>query len=156
MVKLVRKEQSSNFLRIYYNASVRYNHKIVWAWLRLTCEKTKKKSREEVEGQLLKPLSRFYHFLNIASLLVIWLFAEFFMAFYHHFIERSDSIPIWMIFVAVLFSATLGNVTILALIKLFYFLYVKNIQDAFEEARSLSPPIFVPKVKAKEKQVPFI
>ena len=155
MVKLVRKEQSSNFLRIYYNASVRYNHKIVWAWMRVTCEKTKKRRREEVEGQLLKPLSRFYHFLNIASLLVIWLFVEFFMAFYHHFIERSDSIPVWMMLVAVLFSATLGNITILTLIKLFYYLYVKNIETAFEEAKKLLPPIFVPKVKSKE-QAPLI
>ena len=78
------------------------------------------------------------------------------MAFYHHFIERSDSIPIWMMLVAVLFSATAGNITILGLIKLFYYLYVKNIQEAFEQAKSLQPPIFVPKVKAKEEAAPFI
>ena len=149
VIKLVKKEQSWNFLSIYWNLSIKYNHSLVWLIQLIFCLKKKKKQRGETDFELLKPLSRFYHFINCWTLLLIWWLANFLIAIYWE-ISKQSSIPIYYAILIVVLTAFIGNIAIMISIRALYAVYIKNITDAFETGNKLKPPKFHPKLKKKQ------
>lgn len=148
IIKLVKKTQSKNFCWIYWNLSVKYNHTLVWIWQLITCAKWRKKARQETEFELLKPLSRFYHFINAWNLLLIWWIATFIIAIYRE-VSSSSTISIGFAVAIVIIAIILGDIAILGSIKALYAVYMKNIWDAFELGDKLAPPRFHPVIWSK-------
>ncbi len=147
MVKLVKKEQSSAFCQIYYNASVKYNHLFIWVAYKVCCWALGRKEKDN-DCNLLKPLSRFYHFINACTVLFTWLITNcFFIACYWTITLKSDSISVAAIILVILLSSIFECIFILIFIKAFYSLYVKNIQESFENARTQQAPVFIQKKK---------
>ena len=101
----------------------------------------------------MKPLSRFYHFINSVAFLWIWLISNFFIAAYHDLFGRTDSINFGIALLISLTSSVLGSLAIFLTIKMFYSIYVKNIVNAFRESKMMSPPNFHPKYKINKKKV---
>ena len=91
-------------------------------------------------------MSRFYHFINAWTLLLIWWLANFLIAIYRE-ISKKSSVPIGYGVLLVALTAILGNIAIMVSIRALYAVYIKNIKDAFEHGEKLKPPKFHPKVK---------
>ena len=135
---------SLRFKTVYYLTCDKYYHIAIWTYLKLgsLCKKCGKKEEVE-EGEdedkehakhfnLLKPLSRFYHLINLSGVVVIWLIVNCIIAFLVELKNSGESISMMNFLVGVVISTLLGHVLIMVTTKLLHVLYMKNIEDAFE------------------------
>lgn len=143
IIKLVNKTQSKNLCRIYWMLSTKYNHSLVWIWQCVSCAKRRHRAKGETEFELLKPLSRFHHFINSWNLLLIWWISTFIIAIYRE-LASASSISIGIAVVIIIIATLLGNLAIMGCIKALFAVYMKNIRDAFEMGEKLAPPKFHP------------
>ncbi|CAI2368980.1 unnamed protein product [Moneuplotes crassus] len=153
MIKIVVKMNSLRFKTVYWITCDKYYHYAIWVYLELTkcCKKCRKKEENKEDGgeehaknfNLLKPLSRFYHFINITGIVCIWLIVNLIIAVLVKYEKANQGISFSTFLIGVILSTLFGHICIMVITKILHNLYMRNIEDAFSEKK--------PKISLKQK-----
>lgn len=123
----------------------KYYHIAIWVYLNISklCEKCKKKDPKDVKEKqdeehaknfnLLKPLSRFYHLINLSGVVIMWLIVNLVIAVLVKYQHANENISASNFIIGVIVSTLAGHILIMLVTKLLHVLYMKNIEDAFTE-----------------------
>lgn len=146
MIKIVVKMNSLRFKTVYYLTCDKYYHIAIWTYLKLgelckKCRKTEEEPEDEDKEHakhfnLLKPLSRFYHFINLSGIVMIWLVVNCLIAFLVELKNSGESISMANFLIGVIIATLVGHVLIMVITKVLHVLYMKNIEDAFEDQQT--------------------
>ena len=148
MIKIVVKMNSLRFRTVYWVTCDKYYHIAIWVYLKISklWEKWRKKPDEIINEEdddkdhskhfnLLKPLSRFYHFINLSGIVSIWLGVNLTIAVLVKYEKANEGISVSSFIIGVIIAALIGHVLIMCITKLLHILYMKNIEDAFSEKK---------------------
>lgn len=91
---------------------------------------------------LLKPLSRFYHMVNLAGIMVIWLIVNLIIAALVQLKNANEDVPIATFIAGIIIASIIGHILIMLITKLFYILYMINIESTFAEKEKDVKPLF--------------
>lgn len=119
---MILQSKSANFCKIFCFIMDWYNHLIVWP---CNCWKW------NWEYDLLKPPYRFYNFLNIVSVFILWQVIVFAVAVLYISYKSVDNMAIYYYIPLLVGCAFIASPITMCFIYVFYRIYVHNIQSAF-------------------------
>jgi len=117
--RMINQSKSTNFCKIFCFIMDRYNHLIVWP---CNCRNRNK------EYDLLKPPYRFYNFLNLVSVFILWQVIVFIISLIYIFYTSGISnLAIYYYVIVLVVSAFIASPITMLCIYAFYRIYVHNI-----------------------------
>ena len=131
MIKIVIRMNSIKFRIVYWLTADKYYHIAIWWYLGIAqlCSKCKKKNetvqkdnKDAEHGHhfnLLKPMSRFYHFINLSGIATMWLIVNLLIAVLVKYQNSTDSISITNFMIGVIVSTIVGHICIMLITKLY-------------------------------------
>jgi hypothetical protein len=153
MIKIVIRMNSMKFTTVYWMTCDKYYHIAIWVQLEMSrwTSKCRKKPVQNVDVvaiedrdkrnakhfNLLKPLTRFYHLINISGIVTIWLVVNLIIAVLVKYEKGNESISATNFLIGVIISTILGHILIMSVTKLLHVLYMKNIEDAFDDRQEV-------------------
>lgn len=134
--RMAEKGRSPRFKDILKVVFDKYNHLITWPFTRKS---------EEKKYDLLRPLSRFYHLLNVTGILILWTIIVFTIAIFYVYTDE-----IYLVTVLIL-SLAIGSPSIIVFIHVYYKVYMNNIKRVF--AQAYYPDTFMKVDKDKDNSI---
>lgn len=145
MIKIVIHMNTVKFCNVYWNTIDKYYHVMVWTIIKLQewcakCRKNKpnqKRSDNQDGGMkhfnLLKPLSRFYHMINVGGIIIIWLMVNTIIAVLVQRDNADEDVSASAFVIGIIIASILGHIFIMLITKLLHILYMKNIESSFAQ-----------------------
>ena len=112
------KGRSSRFQDILRIVLEKYNHVIIWPFTRNAIYK---------KYDLLRPLSRFYHLLNITGVMLIWVMVVFFISIFYAYTAQVQ------LALVLALCILLASPCIMVFIHVYYRVYINNIKNVFSK-----------------------
>ena len=122
MNNMIAQGRSTKFCNIFSLVMDKYNHILVWPCM---CKKRNK------EYDFLKPPYRFYNFLNVAGIFILWTIIVFVTALIAGLFGTLETVNIIVYILLLVLCGFIASPLTMVVIWLFYKVYLVNIQAAF-------------------------